>query len=280
MVAPLHFPARPPALAQVEVAQADGQSALTVAYASAPLQILAPRPRGPSAWVYTSSFGGGYLAGDQTALEIRVHPGACCFLSTQAMTKVYRNPDRLPCCHRTTAEVAADAVLVFAPDPVQPFANSIYEQRQTWRLSSTAGLALLDWYCAGRSARGENWQFASFSSRNELFLDGKLVWMDSLRLSASDGPLHAAFRTGRYGCFATLALVGPPMREPSQLILRTIAARPLEQRAAIVCSASPLLDGVLLRVAARDVEQAGRELYRFLRPLGNLLGDDPWQRKW
>jgi len=39
-------------------------------------------------------------------------------------------------------------------------------------------------------------------------------------------------------------------------------------------------NGVLLRVAGESVEQVGRELGRHLRPLAQLLGDDPWERKW
>ena len=59
------------------------------------------------------------VAGDQTRLKLHVACGARCFVGTQASTKIYRNPRRLPCSHATQATLDADSLLVFAPDPVQ-----------------------------------------------------------------------------------------------------------------------------------------------------------------
>src|ERR1051326_715369 len=131
-----------PGHAKLEVSRVSGKSAVTAAYASSPLKLLTPRARDESVWAYTSSFGGGLLAGDQTSLEVHLKPGARCFLSTQAATRIYRNPAGLPCSARPEAMLERDAILVFAPDRVQPFAESIYRQRQTWHLAENAGLAL------------------------------------------------------------------------------------------------------------------------------------------
>src|ERR1700756_5550065 len=72
-------------------------STVTTAFATSPMKLLMPRARGESAWVATSSFGGGFVAGDQTRLDLRLGQGARCFLSTQASTKIYRNPGQSPC---------------------------------------------------------------------------------------------------------------------------------------------------------------------------------------
>jgi len=52
--------------AQLTVESVSGQSAVTSVFAQNPLKLLTPRSRGQSVWAYTSSFGGGFVAGDET----------------------------------------------------------------------------------------------------------------------------------------------------------------------------------------------------------------------
>ena len=187
---------------------------------------------------------------------------------------------RLPCGHVTGARLAEDALLVFAPDPVQAFENSLYSQQQEFHLENGAGLMLLDWFGAGRAARGERWAFAGFQSRNDVFVSGERVFVDSLLLDPSDEMLKSQHRVGRFNCFAMVLLIGKPLRETAALLLEQIAARPVERRATLVASASTVRDGALLRVAGESVELVGRELHHHLQALSVRLGDDPWARKW
>lgn len=144
MVAPAEQPVRTPGQAALDVQLVFGESTVVSSFATNPMKLLAPRSRGQSVWAYTSSFGGGLVAGDQTKLEVQLRPGARCFLGTQASTKVYRNPASLPSGHETRATLEAGSVLVFAPDPVQAFARSMYSQRQRFDLAPDASLVLLD----------------------------------------------------------------------------------------------------------------------------------------
>lgn len=280
MVAPVEIPPARTGYASLKVEVISGASAVTSAFASSPLKLLTPRPRGRSAWAYTSSFGGGLVAGDETRLELCLRPAARCFLGTQASTKVYRNPDQLPCGHVTHAMLDAGALLVFAPDPVQAFASSTYAQHQEFHLAPDASLVLLDWFTSGRAACGERWAFSRFASRNDVFINGQRAFLDSIRLDASDGALDSAHRTSRFNCFATLLVLGPLVQNMAAKLLTEIAARPVERRAPLVCSASPIRDGALLRIASEQVEAVGHELHRHLSALSALLGDDPWRRKW
>lgn len=291
--------------ATLEVEIVSRESAVTSAFATSPMKLLAPRARGASVWACTSSFGGGLVAGDQTRLEVRLGPGARCYLGTQASTKVYRNPSRRPCGHTTHATLGAGSLLAFAPDPVQAFAGSTYTQFQEFQLASDASLLLLDWFTSGRAARGERWAFSHFVSRNEVHrssrhkeahsyelqseppcvgcykrAEGGLVFLDSIRLDPADGALDSSHRTGRFNCFATLLLLGPLLRDRAEGLLADIASRPVERRTPFVCSASPLRDGALLRVAGEHVESVARGLHRHVAALAPLLGHDPWARKW
>lgn len=260
----------------------DGCSALIAAHAVSPLKLLAPRSRGKSVWAFVASYGGGLVVGDATELTIRVGSEARCFVGTQASTKVYRNPTLRPCTHTTRATVADGALLVFAPDPVQAFADAAYEQHQSFDLAPDASLVLLDWFTAGRHARGERWAFRSLRSRNEVRggAPARVRFLDALDLSGERMPIAAGARTGRYNCFATLLLVGPRVRPLTAAVLAEIDAAPVSLRPSLLISASPIEDGVVLRAAGEQAEAVGRRIHGFLSRLSPLLGDDPWQRKW
>ncbi len=257
-----------------------GASTVTSAFASTPLKLLTPRARGRSVWSYLSSFGGGFVAGDQTRLDLSLGPNTRCFFGTQAATKIYRNQGLRPCGHVTAAAVADQATLIFAPDAVSAYAGSTYLQRQEFRLAPSAGLALVDWLSAGRSARGERWAFQRFSSRNEVFVNGKRVFLDALSLGAGDALAASPHRLGRFDCLGLLLLIGPTMQAAAAALLAEIATRPVHRQGPLITSASPLADGALLRVAGESVEAVGRELRQHLLFAREILGDDPWARKW
>jgi len=266
--------------ARLEVELVLGESAVTSASASSPLKLLTPCSRGKSVWAYASNFGGGLVAGDETRLELRIGPAARCFFGTQASTKIYRNPARLPCSHTTQAVLERGSLLVFAPDAVQAFAGSSYRQRQEFRLANGADLVLVDWFTSGRAARGERWAFDHFQSRNDVFVDGQRVFVDSILLNPADGPVESAHRAGRFNCFALLLLMGPSLREAAGNWLKEISSSPVERTATLIASASPVQEGAVLRIAGEDVESVSREIKRNLNFLGEFLGDDPWARKW
>ncbi len=269
-----------PGSSRLGIRRVAGSSAVTTAYATSPMKLLVPRPRGISVWAYTSSFGGGLVAGDQTSLEIVVEPGARVFVGTQASSKVYHNRDLEPCGHQTTAHVGAGSLLVLAPDPAQLFADSTYRQRQEFHLAPEASLVLVDGFGSGRVARGERWDFNHYASRNIIRVGDRTVMWDALQLDPADGGLSGPFRGGRYDSLTTLVVLGPAVREIALAILAEVGARPVERRAALIVSASPLADGAVVRLAGGGSEPVARELHRWLTPLGPLLGDEPWRRKW
>lgn len=244
------------------------------------MKLLTPKARGESVWAYTSSFGGGLVAGDQTRLDLKIGSQARCFFGTQASTKVYRNPMSRVCGHESDVTLGEDSLLVFAPDPVQAFAGSRYRQRQMFNLADSASLVLLDWLSAGRAARGERWEFDRFASRNDVLIEGRRVFIDSLQLESGGQPLTSTHRMGRINCLATLLLLGPMVEPFARQVLQEIATRPVSRRGPLVISASPVGSGAVLRIAGESTESVGREIHRHLQPLSALLGDDPWARKW
>ncbi len=220
------------------------------------------------------------VAGDETSLDISVGAGSRLFLGTQASTKIYRSLPGRECSHQTHAEVGPDALLMFAPDPVQPFAGSSYTQTQRFAVTEGGSLVFLDWVTSGRSARGERWEFSRLWSRTEVFVCGTRVLLDALRLQSEDGDPSSSYQGGRFNCLATLLMIGSLVRDAASALLEDVARCPVTKRAPLLRGASPFRDGALLRVAGEDVESVRQEIRSHLILMQHLLDDDPWSRKW
>ncbi|EPE07891.1 urease accessory protein [Ophiostoma piceae UAMH 11346] len=213
--------------------------------------------RKKSALIFLLSYGGGLVAGDQVNLDVEVRKRARLSLVTQGTTKVFKasGDGRLarveePTRQTLTMNVAPGAGLCLLPDPVQPFADSVYEQVQVITLDErlqdgevAPSLCLLDWVTQGRAARGENWDFASWKGRNEVWLETeqrkRLLVRDSVMLAPGylDGGFpqerpsdeaSAALRESLQGLavFGTLILRGPLVDSAGRFFMDEFAALP------------------------------------------------------
>ena len=254
-----------------------GASALVACRASSPLQLLAPRPRGAAVWVVAASHGGGLVTGDSVALEVEVAAGATACVGTQAETKVYRATEGAA-EQRLDAVVGPGALLAWLPDPVSPFAGARYRQEQRFALAPGASLAVLDAVTAGRAARGERWAFERYASRNEVSVAGAPLLADGVRLVAGEGP-PVGRRLAGIELLATILLVGPRLAAAAGAIRDVIGAAPAAGEAPVLVAASPLGDGVLLRLAARSVEAGMAAIRGHLAFLAGPLDGDPLLRR-
>ena len=247
------------------------KSAATLVEARSPLKILVPHPRGESVWAYLSNFGGGLLSGDTIDFSIAVAENARCFLSTQSSTKIYRGSAR----NLFHAEIAPGALLVYTPDVSQGFANSRYRQKQTIQLADeTSNLIFLDWYSSGRAARGERWSFSEHSSRTDIFVADRPVFIDTVRLT--DCAEHFA----RINCVATLVLLGRDIEERAVEYAREISRASISKRADLLEVASAIPGGAVLRFAGISVEAVARRIRARVDFISEKLGDNPFRRKW
>jgi len=258
-----------------------GRTAVVEAYAASPLKIVLPQNHGSAAWAVTSTYGGGLVGGDTIALEVNVEANAKAVLLSQASTKVYRSA--LPARQTVKAHVAPGALLVAAPDRVACFAGSTLQQAQQYELDANANLMLLDWISAGRLESGERWAFDHCSSRIEIRREGRLAFLESLLLDAQHGSL--ALRMRKYNTLATLVFCGPKLFEGAGTLLdameQTGPGIGAEAGRGILCGASRFTDdGIVLRWAAEDVETLALRIKAVLKFVADLLGDDPWARRW
>ncbi|KAI9758640.1 MAG: hypothetical protein M4579_002951 [Chaenotheca gracillima] len=215
--------------------------ALTYTY---PLKLISPSPKAGAKCilVFLLTYGGGLVAGDTVSLSIDIAPSSRLSLVTQGSTKVFKALDRTIASGQTlTVNIQTGGALVYLPDPVQPFDESVYSQRQVFKLDRVnSSLCVLDWVSEGRTARGEKWGLWSWKGRNELwgFANGGeahtsqqdvLLLRDNVLLEPDgDDASHKTLiaKMDDLGVFGTLILRGPVFASLSKFFLEELSQLP------------------------------------------------------
>lgn len=262
----------------VTVERSGRRSAVVRALARSPLKLLTPQVDRSCAWIFSSTYGGGLVGGDSIQLHVDAGEETRTLLSTQASTKVYRSSGAVS-VQELEVNIARGAIVVSAPDPIVCFAGASFVQRQKFNLAEDAGLVMIDWMTSGRRARGERWAFDLYSSQTYATAARRCVFNETLRLDPVDGPINSPMRMGLIDCFATVLLLGKPLIPSAVSLEEKLNARPSPD-AGLLFSISPIEQGAVLRIAGQRTETVGqwiREQFQFIR---ELVGQDPWERKW
>lgn len=205
-----------------------------------PLKLIAPDPHDSQeekhvTVVFLLTYGGGLVGGDQINLKVELHGDTRLVLVTQGSTKIFKSPDRLVVSRQTlNVKVGPQAALCYLPDPTQPFAESVYEQKQTFYVEpdASSSLLVLDWVSEGRRARGESWTLWSWKGRNEVRefdprSKGRLLLRDSVILHDDGlGGTGLVDKSNNLGIFGTLIVYGPVFRSLGQSLVQSFANQP------------------------------------------------------
>jgi len=275
---PVFSPSRSGA-GRIELAKVGGRTAIIRCRANSPLRLLTPQNHSPVARIVAGSYGGGMVGGDKIDMTVDAGAGTRCLLGTQASTKIYRSAGA-GCSQHLKVSAKDEAIIVSLPDPVVCFAGSRFSQRQQFDLAASASLIALDWFTSGRAARGERWAMHHYASQTEVTIGGNCVFRDALELDPSDGEIGAAMRMGRIDCFAIVVLVGPAIADHAKAMVDNLQGQPIAAGQALLFGASQLTGAAVLRVAGKSSQAVGACLREKLAFITDLLGMDPWQRKW
>ena len=120
------------------------------------------------------------------------------------------------------------SALFHLPEPVQPFAESSYDQHQIFELETDhdmffktgtdgASLFVCDWTSDGRPARNEHWDLRKYMSKLEVWAISptsrrKIILRDNTMLEAhtsQNDMIDFRNRVGKFGIFGTLLICGP-----------------------------------------------------------------------
>lgn len=268
----------------------EGRQALSTLSFQYPLKLISPRlPSQPCTSVFMMSYGGGLVGGDQIELTIDVQRGCKLSLLTQGSTKIFkqRNANDKPASPTSQSlrvKIDDGGLLALVPDPIQPFADSCYNQYQSFDLHPNSNLVLLDWVNSGRPARGENWSFTSFRSRNDIFqtteTQSRLLLRDTLILNS-----NVARSMYPHECFATVIIHGPLLQDFSASVVakfkqedrvrRSSVARTAVQKERATWTAGIVRDGCCVIKAAGETGEIVKNLLNELlvvEQLEMLLG--------
>lgn len=268
---------------------------------------VSPKPDSRSLIVHTVfllTYGGGLVAGDTIHLDVTLAPETRLCLLTQGSTKIFitKSPEVRTFQH-TLFDVGHNAGLVYLADPVQPFESSNFEQRQTYTIAEKddANLCVCDWVSQGRTARGEDWSFRSYVSRNEVWMrmrDGKkrLMLRDNLILDSTNDAISAvARRMDGLGIFGTLILRGTLFEKLGEFFMSEFKLLPqmggrqwdepekmtpveevratrvtAEKKDQVLWTAASLRGFVVVKFGAKEVEGAKRWLNSMLKVDGTV----------
>jgi urease accessory protein len=190
--------------------------------------------------LYVLTYGGGIVAGD--TITLRIDTTTRLLMLTQGSTKIFKTPTSSTLSRQElSVYLKPAAALVYLPDPVQPYAQSAFEQTQRFHIHyqqgvPNASLCVLDWVCQGRKALGEDWSFFNYASKNEVWLvDGvrgheerRLLLRDNVTMDANDDAISTTLsrRMDGIGAFGTLILYGSVFASLGQFFMEEFKAIP------------------------------------------------------
>lgn len=168
--------------------------------------------------VFLLTYGGGLVGGDKISVRVELEALTRLVLVTQGSTKLFKSPSRSILSGQTLdVKIGRGAALCYLPDPTQPFAESAYEQKQTFYVEpdGSSSLLMLDWVSEGRRARGESWTLWGWKGRNEVrsfdpTSRGRLLLRDAVTLTDETlAGVGLTEKTNEMGIFGTLIIYGP-----------------------------------------------------------------------
>ncbi len=248
---------------------ARGASVIDTLRQSGSLKVLFPRGAGAGLPAVFLNTAGGLTGGDRMDLDIVAGAGAHVVMASQAAERAYRAQPASHAEVNVALRVEAGARIDWLPQETILFEGAALHRRLRVDLAPGGRVFLCEPVIFGRAAMGEVLHAAALRDRWEVWQDGRLLWVDALRIEGDIAAhLARAGCGGGAGAMAGLAYAGP---DAAGLLAPLRALLPPS------AGVSLLPDGVLvLRLLARD----GLTLRRALIPVIERLTGAPLPKVW
>lgn len=122
----------------------------------------------------------GILAGDHYRIGIRLEEGAAVHWHTQSYQRLFSMASAAR--QQTRVDLAPGASLTYLPHPCVPQKGSDFRADNSIFISANSRLIWGEIVTCGRKLNGEVFQFSNYRSVTEVFLEGKLILKENLRL--------------------------------------------------------------------------------------------------
>lgn len=170
-------------VALARFACAGGRTYLADSFFRVPLQVMRPLyPEGEApAHMTLINPTGGHVGGDLLELEISLGEDARVLWTTQGATKVYKSLGE-PVISTTKIEMGPASGLELLPDPVIPYADSIYLQETRISMAEGAKLLYGESLYHGRVASGEHFDYSSLKLKLHIDYAGAPLLRDVMEV--------------------------------------------------------------------------------------------------
>ncbi|MGN0642451.1 MAG: urease accessory protein UreD [Huintestinicola sp.] len=166
-----------------------GRTVITDSCFSSPIKIAKPFYRTDHTEIMMMTASAGMLDGDFYDIEIIVKKGASLRFTGQSFTKIFKSGEKGGASQCVKISVENGGKLIYFPQPVIPFEESIFHSRTDVFLGSKAEFIMQDIFSCGRTAMDEYFAFKSYRSRTAVHIDGRLVFLDNVKLIPSEADL-------------------------------------------------------------------------------------------
>jgi urease accessory protein len=212
------------------------------------------------ALLHVHNVSGGVLGGDDLEIDVTVGPGARALITTPSATQLYRSADGREARQCTRVRVEAGGLLELLPDPLIPFAGSVYRQTTSVDLAEGASLYWWEIVAPGRTARRELFEYDRLALDAEIRHAGRLVALERIAIEPKGAAPTVAPRLGEYAYFGTFYVCKPGV-EPRRW--QELEER-LDQTAAVLERPGDLLVGCSALAAhgltVRALARRGRDV--------------------
>ncbi len=154
-----------------------------------------------------TNYGGGFVQGDVTYLDIACKEQTTSVISSQANTRVYESTGAT-CSQYIDTIMEKNAFHVFINDPLVMHHGSTFDQKFKYSMQQGSVLLLVDWFAAGRTDNGEQYDFRSYQSQTEIFMSDRLVIKDKFHLTPDQMDISSPAVLADHMSFMNIYLAG------------------------------------------------------------------------
>lgn len=166
-----------------------GRTVITDSFFSSPIKIAKPFYYADHTEIMMMTASAGILDGDIYEIEIVVKENASLKFTGQSFTKIFKSGEKGGAAQRVKITVENGGKLFYLPQPVIPFAESVFDSRTEIFLDNDSQLVMQDIFSCGRTAMNEHFAFKSYRSRTSVHVDGRLSFLDNVKLLPNEADL-------------------------------------------------------------------------------------------
>ena len=232
----------------------DGRTVLSRSRSTSPWHHFPPIDLDGTGCAYTLLMNpsGGLVGGDQLAIRAQLGERAHVLMSTPSANRVYRSLAE-PAVHTVDLSLGPGAVLEWVPDVTIPFAGARFRQSIQATLAPGATIVLWDATAAGRIARGERWQFASFENEIRITTASSASVAERFQLTPQAGPEPVGLAS-EWNYVASLFIIGDAIDAERLKRLEESLAEILSRRSGQILGgvSAPAAPGLAVKLVARS----------------------------